>query len=256
MRSLLCSVFVLLTLAVACGDDSSPGDRGADSTSTTAKPVIDPGDAGDYHPDIDPANFVDGVDNPYMPLLPGSRWLYEGASEDGTETIEVTVTDERKTIQGIEATVVRDTVKLDGEVIEDTWDWFAQDKDGNVWYLGEDTKEYEDGKVVSTEGSWEHGVDGAIAGIIMLADPQPGTAYRQEYYPGEALDLAEVARMDPEEKVRAGSYRDVLVIKEWNPLEPDVVEEKYYASGVGTIAEVKIVGDEERVELIEFVPGR
>jgi hypothetical protein len=141
-------------------------------------------------------------------------------------------------------------VSVEGSVVEDTFDWFAQDADGNVWYMGEDTKEYEDGEVVSTEGSWEAGVDGALPGIIMEADPQVGDAYRQEYYPGQAEDLAEVVRTGQSETVPAGAYDDLVVIKEWNPLEPDAIEEKYYSQGVGTVLENKIRGGTERVELV------
>jgi hypothetical protein len=147
---------------------------------------------------------------------------------------------------------VRDTVTEDGEVIEDTFDWFAQDRDGNVWYLGEDTKEFEDGELVSTEGSWEAGTKGAQPGIIMQASPQVGVGYRQEYFPGEAEDLAEVLRLDGKATVPFGSFEDLLVIEEWNPLEPKVIENKYYARGIGVVLEEQVKGGSERVELIAF----
>ena len=153
---------------------------------------------------------------------------------------------------GISATVVRDTVEEDGEVVEDTYDWFAQDDEGNVWYLGEDSKEYEDGEVVSTEGSWEAGVDGALPGIVMLAEPAVGDAYRQEYLEGEAEDLGEVHELGARETVPAGTFGDLVVIREWNPLEPDVVEDKYHAPGIGVVLEVTVEGGDERVELVEF----
>jgi hypothetical protein len=152
---------------------------------------------------------------------------------------------------GIEAVVVVDQVFEDGELVEDTEDWFAQDAEGNVWYLGEETAEYEDGEVVSTEGAWEAGVDGALPGIVMHADPQPGQAYRQEYDEGEAEDMAEVVRLDGTVSVPFGEFTDVVVIKEWTPLEPDVVEEKYYATGIGPVLEVTVVGGSERNELVE-----
>ena len=145
-----------------------------------AEPVIDPGDGGEYAVDIDPADFVETIDNPYLPLLPGARWVYEGIEDGETERVEVEVTEERRDVMGISAVVVRDVVYEDGELVEDTYDWFAQDVDGNVWYFGEDSKEYEDGEVVSTERSWEAGVDGALPGIVMLADPVVGEAYRQD----------------------------------------------------------------------------
>lgn len=240
-------------LAVACGDDSSETTTAAsEPEAEAAEPVIDPGDGGDYNPVLDPADFVDVIDNPYLPFTPGSRWVYEGTSGGETERVEVVVTDQRKEIVGISATVVRDTVTIDGVLVEDTLDWFAQDKEGNVWYLGEDVKNYEDGELVDTDGSFEVGVDGALPGIVMLADPEVGDAYRQEYYVGEAEDLGEVLRLGGDVTVPAGDYSDVLVTEDWNPLEPEVVEEKSYAKGVGLVFEEKVRGEEGQVELIEF----
>jgi hypothetical protein len=250
----LAAVTGCLVAVVACGGDDSPdGDAGGSPPSTTA--VIDPGDGGRYDPAIDPADFGGPVDNPFMPLTPGSRWVYEGTSDDERERIEVVVTDERRQVMGIDAVVVRDTVTVDGELAEDTYDWFAQDGAGNVWYLGEDSKEYEDGEVASSAGSWEAGVDGALPGIVMPADPQVGDAYRQEFYPGEAEDLAEVVRVGESATVAGQAYDDLLVVEEWNPLEPEAVEEKSYARGVGVVLEVKTAGGDERAELVEFTPG-
>jgi hypothetical protein len=249
-----------LVLLAACGGDNgsaTSGTTAATEASTEAPsqaPVIDPGDGGNYRPALDPAATVDQIDNPYLPLLPGSRWVYEGVSEGQQERIEVVVTDERREVMGIDAVVVRDTVTVDGAVAEDTYDWYTQDREGNVWYLGEDTAEYEDGEVVSTEGSWEAGVDGALPGIVMLADPVVGEAYRQEFYEGEAEDLAEVARLGESRAIAGTTYDELVVIEEWNPLEPEVVEEKYYAPGVGTVFEVATQGSDERVELVSYTP--
>ena len=220
-----------------------------------AAPVIDPGDGGDYAPSIDPADFVDGIDNPYLPYTPGSRWVYEGVSEDGNEQIEVEVLDERREVMGISAVVVRDTVSVDGVVAEDTFDWFAQDADGNVWYLGEDSTSFECGEPVSTEGSWEAGVDGALPGIVMPAEPEAGFSYRQEYYEGEAEDLGRIEEVGVAKSIGLGDYDDVVVTTDWNPLEPDVVEQKWYARDVGLIYEEHIVGGDETVELVEYTPG-
>ena len=154
--------------------------------------MIDPGDGGAYAPLIDPAEFVDVIDNPYFPLSPGSRWVYEGGSDERAQRIEVEVLAERRDIMGISAVVVHDTAYVDGEIVEDTYDWYAQDRDGNVWYLGEATQAF-DGGDVSDAGSWEYGVDGALPGIVMPANPTVGDAYRQEYYPGEAEDMGEVS---------------------------------------------------------------
>lgn len=239
-RSWLAVGVACLLTGVACGGGSD------------AAPVIDPGDGGAYTATLDAADFVDSIDNPFFPLLPGTRWIYESA--DGSERIEVMVLEETRSILGITATVVHDVVSEDGEVIEDTFDWYAQDRSGNVWYLGEDSKELEDGRVVSTEGSWEAGVDGAQPGIVMHAEPRVGVGYRQEFYEGEAEDLAEVLRLDGTADTPYGDFDGLLVIEEWNPLEPDVVEHKYYASGVGVVLEVMTRGGDERVELVSFEP--
>ena len=248
----------LITLnAVGCGSDgaSTAGSDTATDAGTQATPVIDPGDGGDYQPDLDPANFVDVIDNPYLPFGPGMRWVYEGESDGETERIEVVVTGERRDIQDISSTVVRDTVHVAGELVEDTYDWFAQDKDGNVWYLGEDSTSYEEDGTTSKEGSWEYGVDGALPGIVMLAEPSPGDSYRQEYYPDEAEDMGEVLRVDETKTIGLGEYTDVVVTEDWNPLDPETIEHKYYAPGVGKIYSEHASGPPEVVELVEFTPG-
>jgi len=203
-------------------------------------------------PEFDPANFTgDEIDNPYFPLSPGTKLIYRGETE-GTPTRNVTiVTSETKEILGITTTVVHDLAYEEGVLIEDTFDWYAQDKDGNVWYFGEDTKELdEEGNVISTEGSWEAGVDGALPGIIMLADPQVGDTYAQENFPGEAEDMAEVIGFEDNFCVKYGCFDNVLVTKDWNPLEPGIFENKYYAPGVGLIKTVVIEGGDEQSELV------
>jgi hypothetical protein len=255
-----------LALTACGGDDNGSTSAATETTETTeatettepaapAQPVIDPGDGGDYAPDIDPANFVTGVDNPYLPFAPGARWVYEGTDDGENEHIEVTVTDERREVMGIPVVVVRDTVELDGELAEDTRDWYAQDREGNVWYMGEETAEYENGEVTSTEGSWEAGVDGALPGIVMPAHPEVGQAYRQEFYEGEAEDLGEILRVDGTASVAAGEFHELVVTRDWNPFEPEVVEEKSYARGVGVVLEEKVEGGDGRIELIEFDPA-
>jgi hypothetical protein len=230
---------VLAAVAAAgCGGDSSP------LLPQGGEPV-----------ELEPAEFVSLVDNPYLPLLPGSRWVYrEEGADGGSQRVEVTVTDRTREILGIEATVVHDVVSADGRILEDTWDWYAQDRDGNVWYLGEDTKELEDGKVVSTAGSWEAGVDGAQAGIAMPGDPEVGLAYRQEYAEGEAEDAGEVVSLDERAEVPFGTYDGLLQTKDWTPLEPDAEERKYYAAGVGPVLAVTLA-DGSREELVDFRPG-
>lgn len=223
--------------------------------STDSAPVIEVDNGGTYQPNLDPANFVDVIDNRYLPFQPGMRWVYEGDSDGRSERIEVIVTEEHRDIRGVSATVVRDTVHVGGELVEDTYDWFGQDTEGNVWYLGEDSTSYRSDGTTSKGGSWEYGVDGALAGIVMLADPAPGDSYRQEYYPGEAEDLGEVLRVGETKKIGIGIYTDVVVTEDWNPLEPGTIENKYYAPGVGNIYSEHTRGDSETVELVEFTPG-
>jgi hypothetical protein len=197
---------------------------------------------------LDAADFVARVDNPYWPMAPGSRWV----SREGPQRNVVTVTDRPKRILGIDATVVHDVVTEDGELVEDTWDWYAQDKDGNLWYLGEDTKEYEHGKVKSTEGSWEAGVDGAEAGVILPAEPKTGMSYRQEYYRGQAEDEAEVLSTDELAEVPFGAFDHVLLTRESTPLEPRLLEYKFYARGVGPVLAVAVSGGSDREELLQY----
>ena len=240
------SVGVVVVLIAAIAPAACGGD---------ALPEIDPGDGGDYTVTLDPADFVGAIDNPLLPFVPGSRWVYEGESDGEIERIEIVVTNDTRQILGITATVVRDTVTVDGELVEDTFDWYAQDRDGNVWYLGEDSTEYEGGEPVSTAGSWEAGMDGALPGIIMEVAPAVGDAYRQEFAAGEAEDMAEVVRTGENVSVTYGSFEDVMVTKEWTPLEPHVVEEKYYAPGIGVVLEVQTIGGSGRTELVTFEPG-
>jgi len=211
---------------------------------------------GRYDPLIDKANFVDSsgeplpIDNLFLPLIPGTIMTYEG----GDETIVVTVTYDTVEILEVPCTVVRDTVTdmENGELVEDTWDWFAQDVDGNVWYFGELSMEYEDGELVSLEGSWKAGEDGAKPGIVMLAHPEiADKMYRQEFLLGEAEDMAVVVDTGQNVDIDYGQYSDVLVTEEWTPVEPDVQENKYYAPDDGLILEVNLENGES-VELIDI----
>ena len=206
---------------------------------------------------LDPSLFAGvALDHPYWPMAAGSRWVYRETDGEGTEQqVEVTVTADTKEILGIPATVVHDVVSEDGQLVEDTLDWYAQDASGNLWYLGEDTKEYENGEVVSTEGSWEAGVDGAQAGIILPADPQAGMAYRQEYYAGQAEDAAEVVAVDGHVEVPFGTFDDVLETRDFTPLDPDVEEHKFYARGVGPVEVRQTSGGSSHEVLLTFDPG-
>jgi hypothetical protein len=210
---------------------------------------------GGYAVSIDPGDFVAEIDNPYFPLRPGTVFRLRGQTEDGLEMETIRVTPRTREILGVRTTVVTDVVRVDGEITEVTEDWYAQDLEGNVWYFGEETAEYEDGHVVTTEGSWEAGVDGALPGIIMVAEPRVSDAHRQEYYPGKAEDMFWVVGSGGRHTVPFGTFRDVLRVLEWSPLEPRVVVEKVYARGTGLIAERSLSGDTEMVELLDISSG-
>ena len=202
---------------------------------------------------LDPVDFVDGIDNTYWPMPPGATWVYRESDPQGdAQKVKVTVTTRTRDISGIRATVVHDKVTAQGELIENTFDWYAQDVCGNVWYLGENTKEYENGQVVSTAGSWEHGVDGAMAGVVVPADPQVGMTYRQEYYAGEAEDAAEILSLDEQAQVPAGHFVDVLLTKDFTPLHPRILEYKLYAPGVGPVLVFGVSGGSDREELLRY----
>jgi hypothetical protein len=257
------AALVAALVLAACGDD--PAETAATDTAATditvartgelEEPVIDPGDGGDYAPAIDPADFTDIVDNPYMPLAPGSRWVYEERSSDGEVTdVVVEVLDERRTVMGVSTIVVHDVASVGGEVVEDTYDWFAQDSAGNVWYFGEDTTSYDSDGTSSTKGAWEAGVGDAFPGIAMPAEPAvTGTGYRQEYLAGTAEDMGEVLAVSGSASTPFGDFDDVIVTRDWTPLEPDVVEEKTYARGVGVVSETTSDGD--TAALVEFIAG-
>lgn len=203
-----------------------------------------------------PADFVAVIDNPYFPLIPGTTLIYEGLTEDGLEYVEINVLTEPRQVMGITATVVKDTVYAEDEMVEQTFDWFAQDKAGNVWYLGETVDNYEDGQLLDHAGSWEAGVNDALPGIIMYANPAAhiGETYYQEYYPGEAEDQAKLLSASENVTIAYGTYTDVVKTYDFSTLDPDAQEEKYYAAGIGTIKTVDLKTG-ETFALIEFHPA-
>ena len=190
-------------------------------------------------------------------MKPGSRWVYRETDSEGMkQKVVVTVTNETKLIaNGVTARVVRDVVTENGNFVEVTDDWYAQDRRGNIWYLGEATTEYENGKPVSTAGSFEAGVDGAQAGVIMPARPRPGLSYRQEYYKGHAEDKASIVSLREQAEVPAGHYRRVLMTRDVNPLSPKVLEYKFFARGVGPVLAVSVSGGSDREELVRYTRG-
>jgi hypothetical protein len=203
---------------------------------------------------LDPGEFTTQIDNRYWPMRPGSRWVYRERGENG-RTLRVTVTvmhRTRKVAAGVRGRIVHDVVTQGGKLVEDTYDCYAQDRAGNIWYLGEDTTEHQDGGT-SREGSWEAGVDGAEAGVIMPARPRVGLRYRQEYYAGHAEDRAQVASLHGRAVVPFGRFSDVLVTRDSNPLRKGPAEHKYYAKGIGPVLAASAGGSRE--ELVTFRRG-
>jgi hypothetical protein len=227
-----------LVLVAGCGSDSEPTAK-----KTTEKPAADI-PAREF-----PTEWADSIDNPWLPLAPGAKWTYEKKTADGVEDVVVKVTNKKKTVNDVETTVVTEKVSEDGELIDDTKSWYAQDAEGNVWILGETTEAHEDGKV-ETEG-WEAGVDGAEAGIAMLAEPKVGDVYRQMFFEGEAEDQAKVISTSESVEGPVGSWDGVLQTEDSTPLEPEV-EHKWYAKGVGAVQMQTIKGEKETVTLTKY----
>jgi hypothetical protein len=203
-----------------------------------------------YNVSVNPADFVATIDNPYYPLTPGTAFRFEGESTDGHETNIVVVTNQTYNILGVACTVVEDTVLVDGDLIEATTDWFAQDKDGTVWYFGEASRSYENGVLVSTGGSWEAGKSGAQPGVIMYGDPKPGGPYRQEFEGGVAEDRGQIIRTDAKVTVPYGTFSNCIETEEWSDLEPGIVEYKFYAKNVGVVRSVSVVGESDDSKLV------
>jgi hypothetical protein len=229
----------------ACGGHSAPHAAGA-APSTAALPT------GSQKVQLDPADFTTDITNRWWPMKVGDRWVYEESDgKGGVAKVEVTVLDRTKTVAaGVKARVVHDIATENGQVVEDTLDLYAQDADGNVWYLGEQTAEYENGQVKTTEGSWEAGVDGGQAGVVVPADPKVGLGYRQEYLAGHAEDEGFVLSTDEQVEVPRGLYQHTLMTRDTSPLEPKLVELKFYAPGVGPVMEVPISGESGRTVLV------
>jgi hypothetical protein len=208
---------------------------------------------------LDPADFTTKIDNRFWPMRPGSRWVYRDTDSEGARARDVvTVTHRTKRVaNGITARVVHDVVREDGELAELTDDYYAQDRAGNIWYLGEATTTYSNGKPKSTEGSWEAGVDGAQPGVIMPARPRPGTHYRQEYYKGHAEDRGQIMSLRQMAGVPFGFFPRgrVVMTADTSPLEPRVLEYKFYARGVGPVLAVSVSGESDREELVRFRRG-
>jgi hypothetical protein len=250
------SVLAAALGVAACGSS----DKGSSSAGASASAARSDLPQGSQPVKLDPANFTTKIDHPYWPMKPGSRWIYhELDSEGGDRRVVVTVTNKTKKIaNGIEAAVVHDKVMeaKSGTLVEDTLDWYAQDRDGNIWYLGENTKEYENGKFKTSEGSFEAGVDGAQPGIALPAQTRKGLTYRQEYYKGHAEDNGEIFSVGEQAEVPAGHYKGVVMTKDTTPIEPKVLEFKFYAPGVGPVLELGASGGSDRAELVSYTEGK
>jgi len=194
------------------------------------------------------------VDNPWFPLIPGTTLVYKGTKDGKQGTDVFHVTHRTRMVAGVRATVVEDTLVAGGRMREHTFDWYAQDDHGNVWYVGERTAEYgRNGNVISTEGSWEAGVNGAEPGIFMPAHPHVGDSFRQEFLAGEAEDHFKIMNLDGSRTVPYGSFENVMRTREWTPLEPGTRDAKYYVKGIGEIEETAVRGPLERFRLVQII---
>ncbi len=207
---------------------------------------------GVYNPDLNPELFDSVVDNDFFPLIPGRTLVYRKVGEEGEEIIRVTTLAETIEIGDIECSEVMDIVEIDGVVVEDTRDWFAQHENGDVYYVGEIAKNFEDGRLKDLDGSWESGEDGALAGVIMKAEPCPGDGYRQEFFLDEAEDIGEVISLNETVTVAYGTFTGCLQTRDSSPLEPGNAEHKFYASGIGVVLEIDLESG-ERLELIDII---
>ena len=234
--------------ALACDGRSTTAD------TATADPPAAAGQIADVHvsPAFDPSSFVPSITNPFLRHIPGTLFRLRSETPDGIEINLIRVTRETKQILGVATTIVHDQVFLNGELTEDTFDWEAQDAQGNVWYFGEDSKELENGVVVSTEGSWQAGVDGAHPGIIMLAHPKTGDAYVQEDAPDVAEDRATVLSTKSTADVPFGHFTGCVQTQEWSVLEHGDREHKFYCPGTGLVEEVQPKGGRITNQLVSI----
>jgi hypothetical protein len=199
---------------------------------------------------VNPANFTNPAPNPYFPLKEGRLYVYRGTEGGDRLRERLLVTHRTKTIVGVQTVVVLDVLHANGELAEKTRDWYQADNDGTVWYFGEDTAEYENGHVVSREGSWQAGAHGAVAGVIMPANPKATDAYRQEFWLGHAEDQAWIVTRYAHAQVPIGTLDHLDRSFEWTRLEPRVVSLKFYAKGLGIVAERDVAGGTEDMQLI------
>lgn len=252
---------VTAAFLTACGGGGGgTSSQSSDSSSAGSSAVSSPTPGGSrssrpvYQPTIRPADFGTTIDNRYFPLVPGTSRLYRGARDGRPMMTEFAVTRRTRVVMGVRCVVVLDTVTSNGALVEKTEDWFAQKKDGSVWYFGENTAEYVNGTVSSTHGTWEAGVDNAVPGVIMQAHPKVGSAYYQEFRPAEAEDRAKILSLDSRVKVPSGLYNQVITTEDSDPLNPDKTDKKWYAPGVGVVHSVRIKStSREYMSLVKLI---
>jgi len=241
-----------LLATAGCFGASSQSGSTADTVSAAASAAEVDLPQGDDPVRLDPDELTTRIDNPYWPMRPGTRWTYRETEGDSVQRVVVIVTHETKRMaDGVTARVVRDTVTEDGELVEDTKDFYAQDRQGTIWYLGEQTAEFENGRLATREGSFEAGANGALPGVIVPAHPEAGMEYRQEYYQGQAEDDGAVLSTEEMAQVPYGFFRNALLTRDTNALEPKVLEYKLYAKGVGPVLTLGASGGASREELLE-----
>lgn len=196
-----------------------------------------------YNPDVSPSKFTNSttITNPYYPAIVGKKYIYEGQTPDGLERVEEQRLTNTKLIMGITCIIVNFKAYLNGVLIEEAWDWYAQDNAGNLWYFGEAVDNYNtNGTLKDHAGSWEAGVDGAKPGLIMPANPQVGFKYREEYYFNHAEDEAEITGIGLTVNIPYGTFNNCIKTRNWTALEPQANENKFYAPGVGLVKEENI----------------
>jgi hypothetical protein len=242
------SIAVLLPALAGCG-----GGSGGNTTQAAAQSGTSTLPQSSEPSNLNPADFSTQIDNPYWPMPVGAQWHVRVTNPEGEHLTE-TITVENKTKQiadGVTARVVHDVVYTNGKPTEITDDWYAQDKDGNIWYFGENTASIQNGKK-DTSGSFEAGKNGADAGIAMPAHPSVGLTYREEYYKGHAEDRTKVLALDQQVEAPAGHFTGAILTDDTSPIEPTVSEYKLYAKGVGPVVAVSVSGESEREDLISY----
>lgn len=251
IATVLVSALAITGCGGGTGTAASPSSGALSRSSDTSQSPASPS-GSNYQVTIDPANFSTKVNNSYFPLKPGTTRSYRGTRDGVPHETEVVVTYKTRAIMGVACVVVEDTVTSSGALVEKTEDWYAQDKEGTVWYFGENTAEYVNGVVSSTHGSWEAGVDNAQPGVIMHAQPKIGEEYYQEYRPGEAEDRAKILTNNTRIQVPYGSFVDVITTRDSDPLNPDKTDRKWYAPGLGIVHSVRIMSDhQEEMSLVD-----